>query len=153
MGDLNAQLAACKVGARRLGELCARHGADMLERSSMQLLDRSEAMTRDALRKLPDGTYRYVDYLDNDGVDLDRPVRIEVAVTVQDGTMHFDFTGTDRQLRGPLNCVPSELAGRGVLRRARADRRADPDQRRLLPARDAAPARRLARQSAARPRR
>ncbi len=106
-GDLNAQLAACKVGARRLNELCARHGPDMLERCFVQLLDRSEAMTRDALRKLPDGTYRYVDYLDNDGVKLDRQVRIEVAVTVKDGTMHCDFTGTDRQLRGPLNCVPS----------------------------------------------
>ena len=106
-GDLNAQLAACKVGERRLDELCARHGPDMLEQCFVQLLDRSERMTREALRKLPEGTYRYVDYLDNDGVDLDRQVRIEVAVTVKDGTMHCDFTGTDRQLRGPLNCVPS----------------------------------------------
>jgi N-methylhydantoinase B/oxoprolinase/acetone carboxylase alpha subunit len=106
-GDLNAQLAACKVGARRLDDLCARHGPDLLERCFIQLLDRSEAMTREALRKLPEGTYRYVDYLDNDGVELDRRVRIEVAVTVRDGTMHCDFSGTDRQLRGPLNCVPS----------------------------------------------
>jgi N-methylhydantoinase B/oxoprolinase/acetone carboxylase alpha subunit len=40
-------------------------------------------------------------------VDLERRVRIEVAVTVRHGTIHFDFTGTDKQLRGPLNCVPS----------------------------------------------
>ncbi len=107
MGDLHAQLAACNVGARRLGELCRAYGAATVERIFELLLDRSEAMTRAALRQLPEGTYRYVDYLDNDGVDLERRVRIEVAVTVKDGAIHFDFTGTDRQLRGPLNCVPS----------------------------------------------
>ena len=107
MGDLNAQLAACKVGARRLGELCEAYGADTVTRIFELLLDRSEAMTRAALRRLPDGEFRYVDYLDNDGVDLERRVRIEVAATVRDGTIHFDLTGTDPQLRGPLNCVPS----------------------------------------------
>src|SRR5690606_32434135 len=107
MGDLNAQLAACKVGARRLAQLSDKYGAETVQRLFGALLDRSEAMTRAALRTLPEGTYRYVDYLDNDGVDLDRRVRIEVAVTLADGTMHCDFTGTDGQLRGPLNCVPS----------------------------------------------
>lgn len=106
-GDLNAQLAACRVGERRMDEICAAYGAAGIERAFASLLDRSEAMTRDALRKLPEGTYRYVDWLDNDGVDLDRKVRMEVAVTVRDGTIHFDFTGTDAQLKGPLNCVPS----------------------------------------------
>ena len=107
MGDLHAQLAACKVGARRLGELCEVYGANTVTRIFDLLLDRSEAMTRAALRRLPDGDFHYVDYLDNDGVDLERRVRIEVTATVRDGTIHFDLTGTDPQLRGPLNCVPS----------------------------------------------
>ncbi|MGE0799710.1 MAG: hydantoinase B/oxoprolinase family protein [Lautropia sp.] len=107
IGDLNAQLAACRVGARRLGELCAAYGSATIVRIFAELLDRSEAMTRAALRRLPAGTYRYVDWLDNDGIELDRRVRIEVAATVRDGTIHFDFTGTEGQLRGPLNCVPS----------------------------------------------
>jgi N-methylhydantoinase B len=121
MGDLHAQLAACNVGARRLAELCQKYGGDMLVQSFGLLLDRSEAMTRAALKKLPEGTYRYVDYLDNDGVDLERLVRIEVAVTVKDGSIHFDFTGTDRQLRGPLNCVPSgaQAAAYYAVRRSR----------------------------------
>ena len=46
-------------------------------------------------------------YLDNDGVDLDQRVRIEVAVTIADGTMRCDFTGTSPQVRGPFNCMPS----------------------------------------------
>src|SRR5690606_24202297 len=70
-------------------------------------IDRSEIMTRAALRQLPEGTFRYVDWLDNDGIELDRPIRIEVAATVKDGTIHFDFTGTSPQVRGPLNSVPS----------------------------------------------
>lgn len=106
-GDLHAQLAACRVGERRLGELCAAYGGRAIEEAFTRLLDRSEAMTRAALRRLPEGTFRYVDWLDNDGVDLERKVRLEVAVTVRDGGIHFDFTGTDAQLRGPLNCVPS----------------------------------------------
>ena len=107
MGDLHAQLSACMVGARRLSELCAAYGPDLIVKIFGLLLERSEAMTRAALRKLPEGTFRYVDYLDNDGVELGKRVRIEVAATVKDGSIHFDFTGTDKQLRGPLNCVPS----------------------------------------------
>ena len=72
-----------------------------------ELLNRSEAMTRQALRSLQAGTYRHVDYLDNDGIELDRLVRIEVAVTIGDGTMTCDFTGTSPQVRGPFNCMPS----------------------------------------------
>lgn len=107
MGDLHAQLAACKVGARRLGELIVRYGASSLVEMFEELLSRSETMTREALRELPEGTFRYVDWLDNDGVDLDRRVRVEVAVTIRDGTIHFDLTGTNKQVRGPINCVPS----------------------------------------------
>ena len=107
MGDLNAQLAACTVGARRIGEICNAYGPRILADIFKLLLDRSEIMTRDALRKLPQGTFRYVDWLDNDGVDLDKKVRIEIAVTIGDGTIHFDFTGTSMQVRGPFNCVPS----------------------------------------------
>lgn len=107
MGDLNAQLAACTVGGRRLQALTKQYGADFLTAVFDELLERSETMTREALRQIPEGTYRYVDYLDNDGIDLDTPVRIEVAVTVRDGTIEFDLSGTDPQLKGPLNCVPS----------------------------------------------
>ena len=107
MGDLNAQIAACRVGARRLTALAQQFGPRQLELVFQTLLDRSERMTRAALRTLPEGTYRSFDFLDNDGVELDKPVRIEVAVTVKGGSIHFDFTGTAPQLRGPFNVVPS----------------------------------------------
>ncbi len=107
MGDINAQVAACITGARRLHALAGTYGRTGLLEMIDELLDRSETLTRQALRGLPAGTYSYADYLDNDGVDLDRPVRIEVAVTIGDGTMRCDFAGTSPQVRGPFNCMPS----------------------------------------------
>jgi len=107
MGDLNAQLAACNVGARRLRELADSYGSELLMAIFEELLDRSETMTRAALKAIPEGTYRYIDTMDNDGIDLERPIRVEVAVTVKDGTITFDLTGTSPQVKGPMNCVPS----------------------------------------------
>jgi N-methylhydantoinase B len=107
MGDLNAQLAACNVGARRIAALAKELGDNQTLAIFDDLLDRSEILTRAALKKIPDGTYRYVDFSDNDGIDLDKNIRFEVAVTVKDGTFHCDFTGSSPQVRGPFNCVPS----------------------------------------------
>jgi len=122
MGDIHAQVSACSIGARRVAELAAKMGDNALVTIFHELLDRSEVMTRQALREIPEGTYRAVDWLDNDGVELDKPIRIEVAVTIRDGAMHVDFTGTSPQVRGPLNCVPSgSLAGACYAIRALTD--------------------------------
>ncbi len=107
VGDLNAQLAACNVGARRIAELAESFGHDQTLAIFEDLLDRSETLTRAALKNVPDGTYRYVDFSDNDGIELDKNIRFEVAVTVKDGTFHCDFTGSSPQVKGPFNCVPS----------------------------------------------
>jgi N-methylhydantoinase B len=106
-GDLMAQVAACTVGVRRLSALANTYGDNHLTAIFAELLDRSEAMTRDALRAIPSGTYRAIDFLDNDGIDLNRRIRIEIAVTVGNGTMTVDFTGSSPQVRGPFNVVPS----------------------------------------------
>ncbi len=107
MGDLNAQVAGCTVGARRLSELAETFGHNRLSVAFEDLLDRSEILTRQAIEAIPDGTYSYVDYLDNDGIELDKRIRIEVAVTVEGSSIRCDFAGTDDQVKGPFNCVPS----------------------------------------------
>jgi N-methylhydantoinase B len=107
MGDLNAQIAACTIGARRFAELAERFGDNQLIAICDELLARSERLTRAALLRIPAGTYRFVDFLDNDGIELDKPIRIEIAATIVDGAVEFDFTGTSAQVKGPLNCVPS----------------------------------------------
>jgi N-methylhydantoinase B len=73
MGDLNAQVAACTVAGRRLAELADGYGHNQLASIFDELLQRSEIMTRKALGAIPEGTYRFVDYLDNDGIELDKP--------------------------------------------------------------------------------
>jgi len=107
MGDINAQIAAWTIGARRFAELAGRVGAEQLAAICAELLARSERLTRAALARIAPGTYRYVDYLDNDGIELDKPIRIEIAATVGNGAIEFDFAGTSAQIKGPLNCVPS----------------------------------------------
>lgn len=107
MGDLNAQIAGCQIGARRLVDLADNYGHNHLHAIFQELLDRSEAMTRDALRQIPQGSYRYHDFLDNDGIELDKRIRIEVSATVRDGAIHVDFEGTSPQLKGPFNVVRS----------------------------------------------
>ncbi|MDG2284526.1 MAG: hydantoinase B/oxoprolinase family protein, partial [Alphaproteobacteria bacterium] len=70
-GDLNAQIAACEIGRRRLGELKSRYGGPTLLEIFADLLARSERMTRAAIQAIPDGRFTYHDFLDNDGIDLE----------------------------------------------------------------------------------
>lgn len=107
IGDLHAQVAACRLGAARLAEAATRHGDNTLRAAFGLLIDRSEAMTRAALRQMPEGTWQAEDWLDNDGIALNVPLRIAVTATVRDGTIHFDLTGSSPQARGPVNAVPS----------------------------------------------
>jgi N-methylhydantoinase B len=112
MGDLRAQLSACLVGARRVRDLAEPLGGNLATAIFAELLDRAERLTRAALAALPAGTWRHADHLDDDGIDPDRPVRIEVAVTLGPGRFHCDFAGSAPQTRGPFNAVRSSvLAG------------------------------------------
>lgn len=105
IGDLMGQCAAGAIGKRRFLSLVEEYGRDVVMNSLEELHDRAERMTRDSLARLPDGTFEFEDYLDNDGVDLDRKVRIKAAIRKYGSDFHVDFTGSDRQVRGPFNCV------------------------------------------------
>ena len=107
MGDINSQIAACNVGRRRLEELSMNYDDQFLLDVFTSLLDRSEVMTRDALRQIPSGEYRYTDYLDNDGIVIDERIQISVNAIVSNGEIIFDFDQTSGQVKGPFNCVPS----------------------------------------------
>ena len=80
-GDLLAQCMAIKRGEQRLLELTAKYGLPTLRRNMTALKDYSERMMRSAIRRLPAGSYRAEDYLDNDGV-TGRPVKIAATVTI-----------------------------------------------------------------------
>ena len=101
-GDLRAQIATNAIGIRRVEDAFDRFGAETVREAIVGLLDYSEARTRAEIAKLPDGTYENEDFLDNDGID-DRMIRMKVAITIKGDRIHFDFTGTDPQIRGSRN--------------------------------------------------
>lgn len=103
-GDLWAQVASNRRGANRLAELCSRYGAAAVSHYMAELLAYSERMTRRLLERIPDGVYRFSDFLDDDGVG-DEPVPVSVTVTVSGEQATVDFTGSAPQQKGSLNAV------------------------------------------------
>ncbi len=103
LGDLRAQLAACHIGQQGLQALIARYGLERLQAQARALVDYGERFARAQLAALPDGTYRFEDYLDDDGIDP-APIPIRVAVTVAGDTLTADFTGSAPQVQGAINC-------------------------------------------------
>lgn len=103
-GDLHAQIGANRRGEARLIDMVGRYGFDQVSKYMIALLDYTERSMRNALRELPDGVYRFTDYLDDDGVQAD-PVAITVAVTIKGDRAIVDFTGTSPQRPGGINAV------------------------------------------------
>jgi len=101
-GDFEAQLAACRTGAERLRELAAREGSEQLQRYAAALQAHAERCLRDLIRRLPDGRYRFEDFLDDDGLGSE-DLRIRVTLGIDGDSIEVDFTGTAPQARGPVN--------------------------------------------------
>ena len=107
-GDLNAQIAACRRGEERLRAVYEDGGIEAVGSGIAALMDYGERLTRSAIERIPDGEYRFTDWLDDDGSSPEAdPARIDVALTVQGSCLHFDFTGTDRQVAAAVNSVRS----------------------------------------------
>lgn len=107
IGDIEAQVACSLIGRRRLLELVSEFGGDRLIAAFAELQDHAERMTRDALSKAAPGPFKFVDYLDDNGIDPHQRVKLAVSMTFDKGSVVVDFTGSDPQAKGALNCVPS----------------------------------------------
>lgn len=105
-GDIRAQLAACLTGEREYLLLMERYGAANLARYQEQLLDASEAVARETIAAIPEGTYDFEDYLDGDSIDPD-PVRIHVSLQVKGERIRVDCAGSSPQVRGAINSTLS----------------------------------------------
>lgn len=104
MGDLRAQVAGNLRGDIRLQEIIARYGWPMFQDAITRILDESETRLRQHLAQFPAGHYEAADYLDDTG-QSDTPVRLKVTITIADGGMRVDYTGTDAQVKAPVNAV------------------------------------------------
>ena len=101
-GDFRAQIAANNTGIRRMTALLDRMGLDTVERYVDELIEYTNRRTQAELAKLPKGVFASEGYLDSDGYTKD-PVSLVVRVTIDDDGLLFDFTGSDRQRRAPVN--------------------------------------------------
>jgi N-methylhydantoinase B len=103
-GDLTAQVASNRTGARRLDAIAGKYGAEMVVAYMHYLQAYAERMTREAIRAIPDGTYEFEDCMDDDGQG-NGPLPIVVTLTIHGDEARIDFTGSAPQADGSVNAI------------------------------------------------
>ncbi len=102
MGDLRAQLSACRTGEERFLEIVSRLERDTVMAAIAEIQRQDELIAREAIAAMPDGVYCADAFMDDDGVAVERP-KISVSVTIAGDCMTVDLAGSARQVRGPIN--------------------------------------------------
>ena len=105
-GDLNGQLNALDLGERRFQALIDEYGDGVVEAALDAASARAERLMRDNIAALPDGTYSFEDYLDNDGI-CDETLTIALDLTIAGETMCLDFSRSSPACQGPVNIARS----------------------------------------------
>jgi N-methylhydantoinase B len=106
LGDIRGQLGADRLGERRLIALAAKHGGAKIRASYERLFEMARGRVKLAVATWNDGRYEAERFVDDDGIELNRPVRIHVAVEKRGDALHFDFTASADQTKGPANIRP-----------------------------------------------
>jgi N-methylhydantoinase B len=107
LGDLRAQVAACRTGERRITAMVKKYGRAAYEESCRLVLDHGERLARAAVQEIPDGSYRAEAFLDDDGIATDVRVPIRVRVEVAGDQMTVDFSDFAEQTEGSINTGPA----------------------------------------------
>jgi N-methylhydantoinase B len=102
-GDLRAQIAANNIAEERIAELIERRDKETILAAFDEVISYAEKRAREAVRELPDGEYSAEDVMEGDGI-VDEDIQIKVTVTVEEGSMTIDFSGTAEAVRGNVNC-------------------------------------------------
>lgn len=105
-GDYYAQVAACRLGARRVREIAEARGVALVRSAFDEIIARTEARLRTAIASVPPGEYRFEDVMDDDGLGTtDIPVKLRIVVPKDAARERvlFDFTGTGPQVKGNIN--------------------------------------------------
>src|SRR6266849_4160908 len=106
LGDIRGQLGADRLGEKRLDELISKLGKDKILACCNALLEMSERKLKAAIAQWSDGRFEAERFVDDDGIDLEQPVRIHVVVNKRGEALHFDFSASADQTRGPANIRP-----------------------------------------------
>lgn len=108
LGDLNAALASVRIAENRCLELCTKYGKQAVAETFRHILESSERASRAAIAALPDGAYAATDWVDGDGISNER-FETAVEVRIVGDEITFDYSGSCKQLSGPVNCSRSAL--------------------------------------------
>ena len=103
IGDMNAQISACRTGERRVAEMAERFGIDTLLEAVEAILDHGERISRARLAHLPKGSWEAEDWVDDDGINRDTMLKLKVKVTITDDEFIVDWTGSNPRTEGPMN--------------------------------------------------
>ena len=106
LGDIRGQVGAGRLGEQRVRELIAKFGKTNALACFTRLLELAEMKMRSAIAEWVDGRFEAERFVDDDGVDLNQPVRIHVVVEKKGDAIHFDFSGSANQTKGPANVRP-----------------------------------------------
>ena len=106
LGDLRGQVGAARLGERRVSELMDRYGKPTLVHSTEMLSAYTESRVRQTIATWTDGEFDGESFVDHDGIDLTRPIRIHVNVKKTGDRLHFDFSASSDQTQGPANIRP-----------------------------------------------
>jgi N-methylhydantoinase B len=106
LGDIRGQLGSCRLAERRVNELLAKYGRDKVVACCKRLFEMAEAKVRAAIAEWTDGRYEAERFVDDDGIDLGKPVRVHVVVEKKSDQLHFDLTASADQTKGPANIRP-----------------------------------------------
>ena len=101
-GDLKAMLGSLRTGERRVLELVQRHGRETFCTVLEAIKDYSERRMRGEIERIPDGEYKFVQWLEDDGHSIE-PLAVAVTVTISGSDVIADFNGSAPQARGPIN--------------------------------------------------
>ncbi|MDR5651542.1 hydantoinase B/oxoprolinase family protein [Ruixingdingia sedimenti] len=105
--DIEAQVASARLGAKRFVELLEKYGEDRVFAAANQLMDYAERMTRQRIAAIPDGDYTAEGWLDDDGRNRDRRLKVKVTLRVRGDEVEVDLTGSADQTPTAYN-VPFE---------------------------------------------
>ena len=108
-GDFSAQISANRRGLKRLNELLEVMGANSYQQALIALNDYAEKIAGNAMQEIESGIYEFVDVMDDDGQG-NVNIKIKVSINVFDGKAYVDFSGTDNQVKGNINCPLSVVA-------------------------------------------
>ncbi len=107
VGDMRGQVGADRLGERRFQEMMDRYGKETILNSYAHLFTLTEARVRREIASWANGMSEGERFVDSDGIELDKPVRIHVRIEKKGDRLLFDFTGCAAQTKGPANIRPT----------------------------------------------